>query len=148
VDATLNQLEADQVGAQPLNVSHAFHSPLMEPILDEFHSLAEHIPYAQPRLPIVSNLSGKLLEPDDMPGPAYWRAHVRQPVRFADGVFTLARSGCSVFIELGSHPTLIGMGKRCLSGADVIWLPSLKRDCRDSDIIAATTRALVDAGLL
>ena len=76
--------------AQPLTVSHAFHSVLMEPILDEFERQAAKFPCTAPELPLVSNVSGKVLSSSRIASDAsYWRRHIRSAVRFSDGLFFL-----------------------------------------------------------
>ena len=101
-----------------LAVSHAFHSPLIEPMLEEFEAVANSIPYSAPQIPIVSNLSGELLTKEQATDPAYWVAHVRQPVRLTDGVATLIAQGATAYIELGPDPALIPMAQECLEQSD------------------------------
>jgi malonyl CoA-acyl carrier protein transacylase len=98
-----------------LSVSHAFHSPLMEPMLEQFAEVASSISCTEPQLPIVSNLTGALLTTEQATDPAYWVSHVRQPVRFMDGVATLAAQGASAYLELGPDPVLIPMAQECLA---------------------------------
>ena len=100
-----------------LAVSHAFHSPLMEPMLDGFAQIAAEVDYRPPRIPIVSNVTGALLESKQAVDPAYWVSHVRQPVRFADCVGTLAAEGADVILELGPQPVLSAVAQELLSEA-------------------------------
>jgi len=111
---------------QALNTSHAFHSPLMEPMLADFARVAGRISYAAPQIPLVSNLTGTLAS-DEITTPAYWRRHIRQPVKFMAGMQALVQHGCEIFIEIGPKPTLLGMGARCVATDKGLWLPSLRQ---------------------
>jgi acyl transferase domain-containing protein len=125
VATVVARLEAAGLTVRPMTVSHAFHSPLMTPILDEFESIAARIPANPPGIPIVSNLTGKIHPA--APDARYWRRHLREAVQFNAGMQTLAEAGCRVFIEAGPHPTLIGMGKRCVAASEALWLPSVRK---------------------
>jgi len=109
-----------------LTVSHAFHSALMEPMLDGFEAVARDLTMSAPQIPLVSNLSGAL-SGAEITDPAYWRRQVREAVRFADGLRTLDEQGIDVFVEIGPHSALLGMGQRTLERRGVAWLPSLRR---------------------
>jgi malonyl CoA-acyl carrier protein transacylase/ribosomal protein S18 acetylase RimI-like enzyme/acyl carrier protein len=107
----VQSLAAQGIKTTPLAVSHAFHSPLMEPMLAEFAQIAEQITYTLPRLALVSNVTGELAT-QEVTTPAYWVRHVREPVRFAAGMNTLYQHGTTVFLELGPRPVLIGLAQQ------------------------------------
>ncbi len=123
----LEELEAEGIVAQRLNVSHAFHSPLMEPMLDAFERAASKVTYSLPRIGLMSNVTGSLVTGNEVCTPAYWRRHVRAPVRFYRSMQALHEHGEGVFLELGPHPVLLGMGAQCLPRDEGVWLPSLRR---------------------
>ncbi|MGY4710702.1 SDR family NAD(P)-dependent oxidoreductase [Mycolicibacterium sp. CBM1] len=89
-----------------LETSHAFHSELLEPVLDEFESFAQQFEYAAPALPLVCNRTGTVITADTPLDAAYWRRHSRQPVQFTESVRTVAALGCSVLMEIGPQPIL------------------------------------------
>ena len=126
--AALARLEADpavtsgEIAAHPLPVSHAFHSRLLEPMLDELAAAAAGLAHAPPRVPVVGNLTGQVQPAWD---GAYWRAHARAPVRFADGLASLAGLGCELLVELGPQPVLAGFARSVLP--DLPVLPTLAR---------------------
>ena len=89
-----------------LDTSHAFHSELLEPALDEFESYAARLEFAVPTLPLVCNRTGAVLTAATPLDAQYWRRHARQPVQFAESVRTVAQLGCSVLMEIGPQPIL------------------------------------------
>ncbi len=130
-------LESEGIKSKKLNVSHAFHSPLMEPMLANFHRIAAEIRYSLPQIKLISNLTGEMVTAE-IATPEYWCRHVRQPVKFAHSMETLFKQGYEVFLEIGPKPTLSGMGRGNfelpISGsqlkdnrksAQLLWLVSL-----------------------
>ncbi|MFI6644812.1 SDR family NAD(P)-dependent oxidoreductase [Streptomyces sp. NPDC050504] len=109
VDTVVEAVKAAGGKATRLKVSHAFHSPLMEPMLEEFEQVAAALEYAEPRIPIVSTVTGKTLTPGEITTSAYWVTHVRNAVRFADAVRTLADDGATTFLEVGPDAVLTTM---------------------------------------
>ena len=91
-----------------LETSHAFHSELLDPVLDEFESYAAQLEFAVPALPLVCNRTGAVLTAQTPIDAQYWRRHSRQPVQFAESVRTVAALGCSVLMEIGPQPVLTG----------------------------------------
>ena len=98
-----------------LQVSHAFHSHRMDGMLEEFAEVARGIEFHTPHMAIVSNLTGKLAG-EELCSADYWVAQVRSPVRFADGIGTLAEKGVASFLELGPDGVLSAMADECLRG--------------------------------
>ncbi|MEV4493623.1 type I polyketide synthase [Micromonospora coxensis] len=111
-----------------LSVSHAFHSRLMEPMLDQFRTVLTGLDWHPPKLPIVSNLTGQIADPTDIAGPDYWVRHVRQAVRFADAVTTLHQAGVSTFLEVGPDATLTAMAADTPTDRPTHHVPALRRD--------------------
>ena len=118
-------LETQEIKTKKLQVSHAFHSHLMEPMLAEFEVIASEITYNQPTIPIVSNVTGVRAE-DNITTSDYWVNHVRQPVKFGQSIENLYQEGYEIFLEIGAKPILLGMGRQCLPENVGIWLPSLR----------------------
>ncbi|MBF2003215.1 MAG: SDR family NAD(P)-dependent oxidoreductase [Synechococcales cyanobacterium M58_A2018_015] len=128
----ISRLEAQGIKTTPLQVSHAFHSPLMQPVAAEFRQVAQSIRYALPRLPLIANLTGELATAE-VASPDYWCQHLLRTVRFATGIRTLAQLPCTVFLELGPKPTLLSLGRATLPDLNALWLPSLRSPSAASD---------------
>ncbi|MGW2324069.1 SDR family NAD(P)-dependent oxidoreductase, partial [Streptomyces sp. NPDC001155] len=117
--------------ATRLRVSHAFHSPLMEPMLNEFRTVAENLAYDRPRLTVVSGLTGNVADADDLMTPDYWVRHARHAVRFADGVRRVRAEGVRNWLELGPDSTLTALAQ-AEAGVEpaeqALFVPSLRKD--------------------
>ncbi|MET7868184.1 type I polyketide synthase, partial [Micromonospora taraxaci] len=122
-----------------LRVSHAFHSSLMEPMLDAFARVAGGLSYHPPRIPIVSNITGQVAT---TPDADYWVRHVREAVRFADGIATLEALGVSTFVEIGPDGVLSAMGADCVTGAALVPLQRATPD-QVSTFLTGLARAFV-----
>jgi acyl transferase domain-containing protein len=126
VDAAVQRFASEGIKATRLNVSHAFHSSLMTPMLDEFMRVAEAVRYETPRIDLVSNVTGELIGAR-IASATYWRDHVLAPVQFASAVRAMVDGGCQVFLEIGPHPVLLGMAREGVESEAIRWLPSLRR---------------------
>ncbi|WP_207957844.1 type I polyketide synthase [Streptomyces sp. YIM 98790] len=113
--AVVAEFEARGGKATRLRVSHAFHSPLMEPCLAELRAVAERLTFREPRLTVVSDLTGRPAAADELTDPGYWVRHARHTVRFRDGVRSLAELGCTRFLEVGPSGDLISPADDCLA---------------------------------
>ena len=128
VEAVAATFAARGARTKPLRVSHAFHSPLMDPVLAAFEAEIADTRYSEPRLTLISNLEAKRADLALIGQAGYWRRHLREPVRFADAMRCLAAEGITHYIEMSPHPVLLGMGSEIVEGGT--WLPSL-REGRD-----------------
>ncbi|TDE34841.1 type I polyketide synthase [Actinomadura sp. 6K520] len=129
-----------------LTVSHAFHSPRMQPMLAEFGEVAGRLAYRAPRIPVVSNLTGALGTAEELCSPRYWVEHVRRPVLFAAGVGRLAGEGVTRLVELGPDGTLAALAEEILAdrdaGADALAVPVLHRDRPEAESFTAALALL------
>ncbi len=115
----------DRIATHALEVTRAFHSRLVDPILDELERIAAMARLEPPRIPVISNLSGRPAGPE-IQTAAYWRRHAREPVRFQGGIEWLKASGFEVFLEVGPTATLSSLGRSCTPTDAADWLPSLR----------------------
>jgi mycoketide-CoA synthase len=128
-----------------LRVSHAFHSPLMDGMLEDFRAVAESMTFNPPRIPIVSTLTGRLASPEELCAPDYWVRHVRQAVRFCDGVRGLAAEGATAYLELGPDGVLTTMARETVD-EDAVLAPVLRRSLTDAEAVTTALATLHTAG--
>ena len=140
IETLQKQLADAGVRTKRLAVSHAFHSAQMDAMLGAFTEVAKTVRYAPARLPLVSNVSGELAGPE-ISTPEYWVRHVRQPVRFADGVRASSRAGAGIYLEVGPRATLLG-----LLPQDALLLPSLRSGSGETESMLAGLGAFWKAG--
>ncbi|NQX87136.1 MAG: type I polyketide synthase [Halioglobus sp.] len=124
------------LATKPLNVSHAFHSALMDPILAPFFEVAGQIAFQAPDIDVLCNVSGRFADPDDMLTPDYWVRHLRQPVNFNDCMKHLVAQGYDCFVEIGPAPVLCAMGEIVArhQDRDVRWIPTLRRPRAEGEV--------------
>ncbi|OLZ74767.1 polyketide synthase [Streptomyces sp. IMTB 2501] len=123
-----------------LKVSHAFHSPLMQPMLADFAEAAAQCAFEEPRIPIVSTLTGTLADPAELSTPEYWVRHAREAVRFADAVTALHELGVRTFLEVGPDAALTAVAADCLP-EDSVTVAGLRRDGdEERDLVMAVAR--------
>ncbi|MFG6865098.1 aminotransferase class III-fold pyridoxal phosphate-dependent enzyme, partial [Burkholderia pseudomallei] len=142
---TVRRLEAAGIAARPLPVSAAFHSPAMEPMLDAFRAALADVAMQPLRVPMVCNRTGAVLPAGTMLDAEFWVRHLREPVRFADGVRALAREGVALGLEIGPSAMLSRLAP--LSAPTLSVVPSLARGTRDRDALLAAVGALWVAGV-
>nr|WP_059006776.1 type I polyketide synthase [Streptomyces specialis] len=122
---TVAALAARFPRAKRLAVSHAFHSPLMDPMLAEFRAVATGLTFTEPRVPIVSTVTGGQLTAAELADPDHWVRHTRQTVRFADALGAVAARSVAACVELGPDGTLSSLAREVLGG-DVATVPMLR----------------------
>ena len=144
------QAQWDEKGRKTkrLSVSHAFHSPLMEPMLEQFAEVADSLTYSEPEIPLVSNVTGELLTPEQAQDPSYWVSHAREPVRFADAIATLKAQGTTTYLELGPDPVLCAMARECLGKEQdkAAFIPTLREGRTEAEAVATAMSGAHVAG--
>ena len=143
----LQQLAAAGVKSRPMTASHAFHSPLMDPILEPLSAVAATVQYSEPSVELISSVTAESATCEQLADPAYWARHARDTVRFADAVRTLFARGYRTFVEIGPAPTLLGLGRRTVEDSELCWLPSLRKGVNDTIQIASSVASLYVAGV-
>jgi SAM-dependent methyltransferase len=121
------ELQAEGVVVKRLAVSHGFHSPQMEGMLEEWKRIVGEVKFSEPRIRFVTDVTGELARAGELTEPSYWVKQVREPVRFARGMKTLEESGFKHYVELGPQAVLTGMGMECFGAGGAHWYPSLRK---------------------
>jgi acyl transferase domain-containing protein len=113
-------LTKERIAHRQLQTSRAFHSAMVDPILEQFTAIVATVDRHAPRISYISSLTGRRIEPDQIADPTYWARQMRQTVRFANGLENLRELKRAVFIEVGPGNTLSSLAKRCLDGSQVL----------------------------
>jgi acyl transferase domain-containing protein/thioesterase domain-containing protein/SAM-dependent methyltransferase/acyl carrier protein len=147
VEAAVDTFESAGVRCQLLTVSHAFHSALIEPILDDLEKAGKRISFSPLTIPLAANLTGELLPPGTVLDASYFRGHARETVQFLAGLRVAAAEAGTFFLEIGPAPVLIDMGKRCVAGGSCFWAPSLRPGRPDWHVVTDCLSQLYVHGL-
>ncbi|MYV56852.1 type I polyketide synthase [Streptomyces sp. SID3212] len=123
------------VRTKRLTVGRAFHSPHMDTVLDEFREAAAKLTFRAPRIPVVSNVTGTLATDEELTSPDYWARHIRQAVRFHDGVRYLEAHGVTDFLELGPDGVLTALVQRSLTGSPGMAAPALRGNRPEAETV-------------
>ncbi|PJJ04982.1 acyl transferase domain-containing protein [Streptomyces sp. 2333.5] len=143
------QFEAEGRRVRRLDVSHAFHSPHMDDMLEDFSVVLEGLEFHEPAIPIVSTVTGEVVSAGELCSAKYWVQQVRRTVRFRDGVEWLYAHGVKTFLELGPDAVLTAMGHECLAeqtDSQVVFVPALRRDRADCEALTLSLAGLFVAG--
>lgn len=144
INKLLAQFAAKNIDSRPLKVSHAFHSPLMTAMVGEFEEIAKTIVYHIPTLPIISNITGNVVNAE-ITNPNYWVHHLLSPVEFVQGIEKLSQLKTDIFLEIGAKTTLISLGKQILD--EGIWLGSLSSKCSNWETLLKSLASLYVEGV-
>jgi len=144
-------LDRDGLKYRQLPVSHAFHSSLVDPVLDAFEKRAGQVSYTPPKMRLISNITGATADSASICTPTYWRQHMRETVRFADGVTSMAQQDVDIFVEIGPQPVLTALAKESYEDGNLnhsaIFLPSIRRGQSEWKQMQSTIGSLWQQGL-
>ncbi|MFG2358306.1 beta-ketoacyl synthase N-terminal-like domain-containing protein, partial [Streptomyces sp. NPDC048521] len=125
-----------------LRVSHAFHSPHMDAMLEEFRAVAAGLTYAPPRIPVISDVTGLPATAEQLGSADYWVRHVRSAVRFEAGLATLVQAGTTAFLEIGPDGVLTAMGRECVRDRKAVLLPTMRRSAPEPEALLTAVARL------
>ncbi|KPC79290.1 type I polyketide synthase, partial [Streptomyces sp. NRRL S-4] len=131
--AVAAHFEAEGRKTKRLRVSHAFHSSRMDAMLDDFRAVAQTLTFHAPQISVISNVSGLVVSGGEMCSADYWVRHVREAVRFLDGMRSLGHQGVTTFLELGPGGVLSAMGQDCVE--DSTFVPALRKDRAEAETL-------------
>ena len=146
IEIVIAGLEGQGIITRRLKVSHAFHSPSIEPILDDFEQKASQVSFQPALIPLVSNLKGQIIPSESILDANYWRKHAREPVNFLAGLNTLLANGYDLFVEIGPKAILSNLGKRHRPEIKTTWLPSLASGKDDWQVLLSSLSSLYVLG--
>ena len=144
IEVLCEKLSSQQIRSHVLTVSHAFHSYLMDDISQEFQAITNTIKYSNPSITIIPNLYGKEMD-GSCTTSEYWTKHIRQPVRFSEGILALEAKGVDAYLEIGPDPILLGIGKQSTS-KPAQWLASLKKSVPEQEQLYRSLARLYTLG--
>ncbi|HET6704066.1 SDR family NAD(P)-dependent oxidoreductase, partial [Amycolatopsis sp.] len=147
VDAVVSVFRMQGRKTSELRVSHAFHSPLMEPMLEEFREILAVVEFTPPSIPVVSNVTGRVATATELCSPGYWLWHVRRAVRFDDGVAALAAAGVTTAIEVGPDAVLSALAATGPHGQDIAFVPAQRRGHAEVPALAGALGRLHTRGV-
>jgi acyl transferase domain-containing protein/SAM-dependent methyltransferase/acyl carrier protein len=147
VQKVLADLKGKRIKSQRLAVAQAAHSPMLDPMLDEYEKVIAEVKFNELQVGLISSVTGKLISSEEIADPIYWRQQVRRPVRFADAMQTLQAQGQTLFLEIGPNPTLLALGRRCLPEQAGVWLPSLRPGWDDWQVMLESLAELYIHGV-
>ncbi|MER8187632.1 SDR family NAD(P)-dependent oxidoreductase [Kitasatospora sp. NPDC094015] len=145
--AVVAQLTEAGLRVKELKVSHAFHSPLMTEVFDEFRAAIKDIAFREPSLTLISNLTGKVARFAEISDPEYWIRHIGEAVEFSAGMRTLERRGKHAIIEIGPSPALTGAAKQSVTPQDHLWIGGTSPKDTDGRALRAAVAQFYAAGL-
>lgn len=125
VSQVIEAVQSDGIDAVRLNVSHAFHSEMMRPILADFREVVASARLSEPMGTLVSTLTGDVVAGERLTDPDYWTEHVIAPVRFSDALTACHHAGVRSYVEIGPKPTLISFGRNILHATKPLLIPSI-----------------------
>ncbi|AJE82586.1 type I polyketide synthase [Streptomyces albus] len=148
VEEVVERFVAQGRRVRRLSVSHAFHSPLMEPVLEEFRSVAKGVSYGAVGVPVVSTVTGRLAEGEELRSADYWVRQIRQPVRFADAVATMEAAGVTALLEIGPRGVLTAVAASALRDPDAVAVvPAGREDRTEAAALVAALGELHTRGV-